>query len=347
MENRRLIVVALGLSLFAVLDGLVLGVLAGLLLQPPPSSSLVYDTDEYVALIALAYQNDLNLDTAQDRLVSLQSDPASLPPLLSEVAARRDPQQARAVLALASAFERDQAPQPPVSAPTPVPTFTPTPVVVAANAPVANPPAANVPAPASVQSVATATRAATATRPAAPTPTRTATRPAAPTPTKRPPTATATSAPPGVAPAPGATNTPTTPPPANGVAYRIKLVRRLTACENGGNHHLFMLVVDAQGNGLPNKQVEVIWPSGLTIVTTGQKVETLPSLGINAQNTAGYVNFGMYHGSYRARVLDGVSEQTDWLTVDIPVDEYCPATDNPQGNSLYHYSYLIVFQRTR
>jgi hypothetical protein len=121
----------------------------------------------------------------------------------------------------------------------------------------------------------------------------------------------------------------------------------LTACENGGNHHLFIRVEDTQGNGLPGLPVEVVWPSGSTIVTTGLKVENLPALGINARNTAGYVNFGMYHGSYKVRVLNGVSQQTDWLTVDIPHDEYCAANDNPQGNSTFHYSYLIVFQKVR
>ncbi len=342
MDNRRLTLVALGLSLFAVLDGLVLGVVTGLFLQPPRSNALVYNTDDYVTLVALAYAGDLNLDLAQDRLISLQADPAYLPPLLSEVAAR-SPGHAAQIMALSRAFELDQAP-PVAEAPTLVPTFTPTLVVIAVNAPLSN-----APAPASLQSAATPTR--TATRAAAPTatptkgpPTATATRqPSTATPTRRPPTATPTRRPPTATPKATATGAPV--PPANGIDYHIKLVRRLTACENGGNHHLFMLVLDAQGNGLANKQVEVVWPSGSTIVVTGQKVENIPTLGINAQTTAGYVNFGMYHGSYRARVLDGVSEQTDWLTVDIPVDEYCPTTDNPQGNSLYHYSYLIVFQR--
>jgi hypothetical protein len=339
MDNRRLTLVALGLSLFAVLDGLVLGAVTGLFLQPPRSNALVYNTDEYVTLVALAYAGDLNLDLAQDRLISLQADPVYLPPLLSEVAAR-SPGHAAQLLALAGAFERDQAPpvaEAPAAAPSAVPSSTPTLVVVAVNAP-----AGNVPAPASLRSASTPTPTATRAAAASATPTK---RPPTATPTRRPPTATPTPLPAGITPRATATNTPAPPPP-RGIDYRIKLVRRLTACENGGNHHLFMLVLDAQGNGLASRQVEVVWPSGSTIVVTGQKVENIPTLGINAQTTAGYVNFGMYHGSYRARVLDGVSEQTDWLTVDIPVDEYCPATDNPQGNSLYHYSYLIVFQRT-
>src|SRR5512141_2086631 len=145
MDNRRLTLVALGLSLFAVLDGLVLGAVTGLFLQPPRSNALVYNTDEYVTLVALAYAGDLNLDLAQDRLISLQADPVYLPPLLSEVAAR-SPGHAAQLLALASAFERDQAPpvaEAPAAAPSAVPSSTPTLVVVAVNAP-----AGNVPAPA-------------------------------------------------------------------------------------------------------------------------------------------------------------------------------------------------------
>jgi hypothetical protein len=131
------------------------------------------------------------------------------------------------------------------------------------------------------------------------------------------------------------------------VDYKIQLVRRLTACENGGNHHLHIIVLDAQGNGLPNKQVEVTWPSGTFKDVTGQKNENIAFLGINQQTTPGYVNYPMYHGSYQVRVLDGTSERTEPLTVDIPVNEYCDRTDNPNGNSLFHYSYLIVFRRTR
>src|SRR5512135_1422457 len=139
MDNRRLTLVALGLSLFAVLDGLVLGVVTGLFLQPPRSSALVYNTDDYVTLVALAYAGDLNLDRAQDRLISLQADPAYLPPLLSEVAAR-SPGHAAQIMALSRAFGAELAAAPEAQAPTAEPTSTPTLVVVAVNAPAGNAP---------------------------------------------------------------------------------------------------------------------------------------------------------------------------------------------------------------
>jgi len=184
-----------------------------------------------------------------------------------------------------------------------------------------------------------------------PQPTATATPRPPDAPTALPPTATARPAPrtgPPSPPQPG----PQGPvvaeaPAAPAVDFKIEKVRRLTACENGGNHHLHILVLDAQGNGVPNKQVEVTWPSGAFKDVTGQKVENIPFLGIDRQTTSGYVNYPMYHGSYQIRVLDGTSERTEPLTVDIPTSEYCDRTDNPQGNSLYHYSYLIVFRKTR
>ena len=129
--------------------------------------------------------------------------------------------------------------------------------------------------------------------------------------------------------------------------FRISLVRQLTACENGGNHHLYILVLDRQGYGMPNVPVEIVWASGRYVDTTGKKVESIPSLGIDANTTSGYLNFPMFHGSYKARVLQGTSDQTDWLTVDIPHDELCVRIDNPVGNSLFHYSYLIVFRKAR
>ncbi|MBI5879122.1 MAG: cyclic nucleotide-binding domain-containing protein [Chloroflexi bacterium] len=184
-----------------------------------------------------------------------------------------------------------------------------------------------------------------------PTPQSTATATARPTdaPTPVPPTATAR---PVIRIVPTDTPAPSGPvaagaPAAPAVDYKIQLVRRLTACENGGNHHLHIIVLDAQGNGMPNKQVEITWPSGTFKDTTGQKNENIAFLGINQQTTPGYVNYPMYHGSYQIRVLDGTSERTEPLTVDIPTNEYCDRTDNPNGNSLFHYSYLIVFRRTR
>lgn len=132
------------------------------------------------------------------------------------------------------------------------------------------------------------------------------------------------------------------PPP---VQYRITLLRQLTPCENMGNHNLYVVVVDTQGNGLANTQLEFSWPSGVFYDTTGYKNENIPSLGINAQNTAGYVNFPMYKGGYQVQVVSGTSEQTPVLHTDIPVDEECTVNGDPVANSYGHYSYLIFFTK--
>jgi hypothetical protein len=54
----------------------------------------------------------------------------------------------------------------------------------------------------------------------------------------------------------------------------------------------------------------------------------------------------MYHGTYSVRVLGARSQMAEGITVDIAEAEACPATGNQVANSLYHYSYEVIFQRT-
>jgi hypothetical protein len=332
MSTVRFALIVLGFTLFALVDGLVLGVIAGMVLHAPPSSAPVIDTDDYVTLVAVSFAQDSDLAAARNRLTYLNEDTVILGKLLADVAARARPADSSAIAALSSALPAQSAPVIAADARSLEPTSTPTLVLKPSDTP--PPPAQRS---ANLAPPPTATRTATPIR--APTATRTRTR--TPTPVRKAATATPTTRPIVAAPA---TNT---PPAAPGVNYRIKLVRRLTACENGGNHHMHVLVLDAAGNGLAGKPVEFVWSTGSFVDTTGKKIEYIPFLGVTAQTTPGYVNYPLYRGSYRAKVLDGVSEQTGWLNVDIGVDEYCAANDNPQGNSLYHYSYLVVFQRTR
>jgi CRP-like cAMP-binding protein len=129
------------------------------------------------------------------------------------------------------------------------------------------------------------------------------------------------------------------------VDFKIEKVHHLTPCENEGNHNMFVLVLDPQGNGIPNIDVEFLWDGGSIVDRSGRKVENIPALGVNSKTTRGFVDWPNRKGHYKVRVVSGTSEQTDWLSVDLP-DERCDATDNPQGNSLFHHSYLIVFRRT-
>ncbi len=107
-------------------------------------------------------------------------------------------------------------------------------------------------------------------------------------------------------------------------------------CENEGGHHILVNVVDAQGNGLPGIKLEVAWAGGSAEIETGHKPEKGP----------GFVDFPMYHGTYSVRVLGARSQVAEGITVDIAEAEACPATGNQVANSLYHYSYEVIFQRT-
>jgi len=177
-----------------------------------------------------------------------------------------------------------------------------------------------------------------------PTPTNT------PTPTDTPiPTATFTPIPPTATPIPTdtptrrpqpvvPTNTPTpaapTPTPVPDVDYKLVKVRRLTACENRGGHNIYVNVTDKDGNGIPGVKVWVSWgPDGVDL-TTGSKPERGP----------GWADFPMYKGTHSVQVKGARSEIATGITPDIPVDE--PCEDSTTANSLYHYSYEVVFQRT-
>lgn len=132
--------------------------------------------------------------------------------------------------------------------------------------------------------------------------------------------------------------------PVPAVDFKIKSVRQLTACENQGNHNVYVLVLDPQGNGIPNISVEFDYGNGKIIDRTGRKVENIPALGINPRTTAGYLDWPSYRNTTRVRILSGSSEQTEGLRVDLP-DQRCDKNDNPIGNSTFHYSYLVVFEK--
>jgi hypothetical protein len=202
----------------------------------------------------------------------------------------------------------------------------------------------------------TATPTFTPTFPPTPTATLMPTgTPIPPTPTPQPiaiiptdtptlaPTDTPTPAPPTNTPVPALpteTPTPEPPTPTPMPAYDFVLVegspRRLGPCENEGGHHILVNVLDAQGNGLPGIKLEVAWAGGSAEIETGHKLE----------KGKGYTDFPMYHGTYSVRVLGARSQVAEGITVDIDRNELCPATGNVQANSLYHYSYEVVFQRT-
>jgi hypothetical protein len=119
----------------------------------------------------------------------------------------------------------------------------------------------------------------------------------------------------------------------------IGSVRQLTPCENAGKHHIFAYVRDPAGNGIPGVRMKVTWQGGdggEAILTTGTKMED-----------PGLADFAMFKGTYFIEVLDGLSQVMGPISPDIPRNELCPETDNGVANSLYHYSFEVIFTKVR
>jgi hypothetical protein len=178
----------------------------------------------------------------------------------------------------------------------------------------------------------TSTPTSTDTPTATPTPTVTPTFTPVPTDTPIPPTNT----PKPVAPKPTLAPPTPTDTPVPDVDYRLIKVRRLSACENHGNHNIYINVIDKEENGIPWVKLWVSWGPDGAELETGHK----PEMG------DGYVDFPMFKGTHTVEVMNARSEIAQGITPDIPVAEKCEETGELYGNSLYHYSYEVVFQRT-
>jgi len=171
-----------------------------------------------------------------------------------------------------------------------------------------------------------------------PTPTETATPTNTPTPVDTP-TETAT-------PRPLFTNTPRAPTdtptpaatPTPDVDFRLVSVRQLTPCENKGKHHIFVRVIDPAGQGINGVMVQI---TKGTLVDTA-KTETKTNL--KSELEPGYINYAMFKGAYDVQILGGTSEIAKGITPDYGVNEACG--DDAVGNSLFHQSYEVIFQRT-
>jgi hypothetical protein len=127
-----------------------------------------------------------------------------------------------------------------------------------------------------------------------------------------------------------------TPTPVPDVDFKLVKVRRLSACENHGRHNIYVNVLDKENKGLPGVKVFVSWGQDGTTLETGHK----PELG------DGYADFPMYKGTHSVQVMDAKSEMAQGITPDIPTNERCDETNNDVGNSTFHYSYEVVFQKT-
>ncbi len=218
---------------------------------------------------------------------------------------------------------------------TPQPTFTPRSRAVA-------PPMVVL----AVPPTATNTRVPTWTPSVTPTPppTRTST-PAPPTRTPPPPPPTPTVAPvpqPTVPPmavaaipaAVAAPNVVPTPPPPD-VDFAVQ-IRQLTPCENQGNHHIFIYVRDTNGNGIPGVKLRVWWSGGEAFTETGDKIQD-----------PGLTDFAMFKGTYWVEVAGASSQVAGPISPDIAQNQVCKKNGNPVANSLFHYSYEVIFTKVR
>lgn len=116
----------------------------------------------------------------------------------------------------------------------------------------------------------------------------------------------------------------------------VGTMRQLTPCENAGNHHIFAYVRDPAGQGLPGVKMRVSWPTGEAFLTTGTKMQD-----------PGLADFAMFKGSYYIEVVGGSSQVIGPISPDIPLNELCPETGNGVANSLYHYSFEVIFTKVR
>ncbi len=182
------------------------------------------------------------------------------------------------------------------------------------------------------------------------TPTETPIPTATPTETPVPPTATplpptpAPQPPAAVQPAPQAAPAAVAAAPkaaVPSVMYKLTEIRRMTPCENRGNHHIFIQVMDPAGNPL----------DGVTLVQTprdqiGNVLDKMVS-GTKGPGKAEFVMWKM--AEYAVYVTeDGANPTSTDIAQPLHpnfVDE-ANCSDGEGGNTLFHNSFAVVFQKT-
>ncbi|HSN78348.1 MAG TPA: cyclic nucleotide-binding domain-containing protein [Anaerolineae bacterium] len=129
--------------------------------------------------------------------------------------------------------------------------------------------------------------------------------------------------------------------PAPSVEWRLVTARRLSACENRGKHNIFVTVLDAAGNPL----------DGVMVVqaNNGNPGNILDRMTSGAKG-AGQAEFIMWKmAEYMVFVAnpDGSPASSDFaqpIHSNFVDEETC--ADGQGGNTLFHNSFEIIFQRT-
>lgn len=110
--------------------------------------------------------------------------------------------------------------------------------------------------------------------------------------------------------------------------WRAVLVHHLTPDENHANHHLFLDVLDEQGDRIAGARGRVTWEGGEQVITVDKPA-----------NEPG-INFPMWKWQIcTVEMLDLPSDRVTGLHTGHP--------DEPpgMGNTLFHHSFLVHFQR--
>ena len=119
--------------------------------------------------------------------------------------------------------------------------------------------------------------------------------------------------------------------------WRCVLIHHLTGSENGGKHNIFVDLLDETGN-------LIVHPTGVTLGWTwdGRRAdEDAPPKLFDKTGNEPATNLDIYHGQQVVVWINDSSNNSDNvanLRSDPPVGE-------EWGNTLFHHSYYVVFQR--
>ena len=109
--------------------------------------------------------------------------------------------------------------------------------------------------------------------------------------------------------------------------WRIVTVRHLTPEENRGKHHIFMDFLGDYGEPISGPRLRVTWEGGEETVVSEDKGPSEPA-----------ANFPIWKGQIcNVEVLDLPSDHVSNLHTEHP--------DEGGGNTLYHHSFHVVWQR--
>ena len=114
--------------------------------------------------------------------------------------------------------------------------------------------------------------------------------------------------------------------------WRAVRVHHLTPEENGGRHHIFLDVLDEAGERLFGAELRVTWDGQEEVVIAEERL-----------NEPG-ANFPTFGGQRCAVEVLGLPDQT--LPSDRVVNLHSDHFDEPPGNTRFHHSFSVVFQRT-